>query len=371
MTAPFLSLCMIVRDEEPYLCRCLESLDGVADELIVVDTGSQDRTVEIAREQGARVELFDWADDFAAARNEACRFARGEWIFMVDGDEYLEPAGLGPHLRALVERAPEHVDKILIEQRTLLDDGGTISLMVDRLFRNRPGLRWKYRIHEVIETPAERTAMTREFCLLHDNSLKRRDDMRVSEEREQMYLHALALDHQEMPDDPRPAFYLASTLFGAGRQEEALEVYERYFRLSEGQEPARRAVAMRDAAEAAGALGDTERQRALLFRSLEQDWRPAQTYLALADLAQDRRARDEAIHWLTVATTCRPTDDAASILQQNPPEADLAARLADLHQERGHLEEARRWRNAARQNTAAPQKGPKKKKKKRGQRQRR
>ncbi len=364
---PFISLCLIVKNEEPYLARCLKSFHGVGDELIVVDTGSTDRTVEIAREHGARVEHFQWCDDFGKAKNFARDLASGEWIIMPDGDEYLGPEGVGPRLVEMLEQVPDHIDKILIEQRTLLDDE-VLTLLVDRVFRNRPELRWRYRIHEAIEVPAERTAMTREFYLLHENALKRREDMRVGPEREQMYLRALAADVEDHPVDPRPAFYLASTLYGAEQYEESLAAYERYFDLSRGGEAARRAVAYRDAAAAAGALGDRARQRTYLFRSLEQDWRPAETYVALADLAQEHANPDEAIHWLTVATTCSaPATGAFAFSAAYGPEP--WNRLAALHRDRGDERQARACEARARE--LARRKARPKKKKKRSAKRRR
>lgn len=343
----FLSLCMIVKNEEPSIARCLRSFDGVADEIIVVDTGSTDRTVEIAKELGARVEHFEWCDDFAAAKNYACDFATGEWIIMPDGDEYLGPEGVAQRVVEMLRHVPEHIDKLLIEQRTLLDDG-QITLFVDRVFRNRPQLRWRYRIHEAIEVSAERTAKTSDFYLLHEPGFKRRDDMRVSDARLEMYLRALGADVEDYPEDPRPAFYLASTLYGAERHEEALEAYERYFELSRGQEPARRAVAYRDASVAAGELGDLSRRRSLLYRSLEQDWRPAETYVALADLAEEQKNLEEAIHWLTVATTCKaPTTGAfafSSVYGEEP-----WRRLAELYRRSDDEELARACESRARQ----------------------
>lgn len=305
MTGAFVSVCMIVRDEEPTLARCLSSLAGLHDELIVVDTGSRDRTVEIARSFGARVEAYEWGDDFAAARNHACGLARGPWIVMVDGDELLSPAGAGPRLAGLLRQVPETVDKLLVEQRTVAGGEVVASLLVDRVFRNRPDLRWKYRIHEVIETTRDRTAMTRDCYLHHEPAAKRRADLRVSEEREAMYLRALALDVRDHPSDPRPAFYLASTLYGAGRHAEALEAYERYFELTGADlEPERLAVASRDASFAAAALGDRRRQRALLFQSLQADWRAVETYAALEELARHHGNEDEAGHWRAVADAC-------------------------------------------------------------------
>ena len=84
------SLCMIVKKEEKNLGKCLDSLKGIVDEMIVVDTGSTDRTVEIAKEYGARVEHFEWVDDFSKARNYAFSLATCDYIYSADADEELD-----------------------------------------------------------------------------------------------------------------------------------------------------------------------------------------------------------------------------------------------------------------------------------------
>src|SRR5207244_5735388 len=89
---PLLSLCMIVKDGGDPLRRCLESARGVADEIVVVDTGSRDDSVAVARAAGARVLTHAWDDDFAAARNVSLAEAKGEWVLVLDADEELEPA---------------------------------------------------------------------------------------------------------------------------------------------------------------------------------------------------------------------------------------------------------------------------------------
>ncbi|WP_233476275.1 glycosyltransferase family 2 protein [Paenibacillus sonchi] len=80
---------MIVKDEEALLSRCLESVKGIADEIIIVDTGSTDRTKQIAENYGAKIYDYVWSNDFAAARNESLRHAAGKWILVLDADEYL------------------------------------------------------------------------------------------------------------------------------------------------------------------------------------------------------------------------------------------------------------------------------------------
>ena len=87
---PTLSLCMIVKNEEEFLGPCLESVKDVADEMIIVDTGSTDRTVEIAESYGARVYHHAWRNSFSEARNYGLEFATCDWIFQLDADEELE-----------------------------------------------------------------------------------------------------------------------------------------------------------------------------------------------------------------------------------------------------------------------------------------
>jgi len=145
--SPRISLCMIVRNEEEVLHRCLESASPWVDEIIIVDTGSDDRSVEIAREFGAQVHEHPWEDDFSAARNAALGHATGEWILSLDADEVLSPKA-GKELRRVV-RKKQYVGAYipLRDQR----DGGkeTVCLMF-RAFQNRPEIRWHYRLHEQV-----------------------------------------------------------------------------------------------------------------------------------------------------------------------------------------------------------------------------
>ena len=106
MSAPLLSLVMMVKNEEAFLEDALRSALPLCDELVVVDTGSTDRTVEIARDLGARVSSFAWCDDFSAARNETLRQARGQWVAVLDADERFrcaDPAAV----RALLAPGPD------------------------------------------------------------------------------------------------------------------------------------------------------------------------------------------------------------------------------------------------------------------------
>jgi glycosyltransferase involved in cell wall biosynthesis len=156
-TESTISLCMIVKNEERVLGDCLASAKLWFDEMIVVDTGSTDRTVEIAKEHGARVFHFPWCDDFSAARNESLRHATSEWVFWMDADDTL-PAESGRKLRELAAMAQESTTGFIVQVQIPPPSGETGYTIVDhlKLFRNRPELRFEGRIHEQILEPINR-----------------------------------------------------------------------------------------------------------------------------------------------------------------------------------------------------------------------
>lgn len=148
-----ISQCMIVKNEEKNIKKALSWAKNIAFEQIVVDTGSTDHTIEIARNLGAVVYSFDWIDDFSAARNFAVSKASGEWIAFLDADEYFtqENALKLIHYLKQIEKVPKEKSPNIIRCSLLhLEDDGkicSISLQ-DRVFRNLPGLRYQNRIHE-------------------------------------------------------------------------------------------------------------------------------------------------------------------------------------------------------------------------------
>ena len=145
-----LSVCLITRNEERFLAGCLDSVRTAADEIVLVDTGSLDRTVEIAQDYGCRVLHQAWDADFSAARNTGIAVARGRWILCIDADERLSDAAA--LLPAILEATPE-VGGFLIERHDVVthpEDGQTdvYPIGILRLFRNHPTLRYEGIVHE-------------------------------------------------------------------------------------------------------------------------------------------------------------------------------------------------------------------------------
>ncbi len=144
-----ISACYIVRNEAANLERSLACLQGAVDEIIVVDTGSSDDTVKTAEAHGARVFSFPWRDDFSAARNVSLGKATGEWILVVDADEYF-PEGMAKNIRLTVERYGADADLLVFLRRELDEERGIVLLdtYVSRLMRRMDGLAYEGAIHE-------------------------------------------------------------------------------------------------------------------------------------------------------------------------------------------------------------------------------
>jgi glycosyltransferase involved in cell wall biosynthesis len=145
-----LSLCMIVKDEEDCINRCLSSVKSVVDEMIIVDTGSSDRTVEICKSFGAKVFDFPWNGSFSDARNFGLERATGDWILWLDADEEVDASDVYK-LRDIL-----YFDDILLSVHLINfygdrpDPNQTFDIAHTRLFQNHKGFKFKNKIHETL-----------------------------------------------------------------------------------------------------------------------------------------------------------------------------------------------------------------------------
>ncbi|MBN3952167.1 MAG: tetratricopeptide repeat protein [Nostoc sp. NMS7] len=142
-----LSLCMIVKNEAATLPKCLNSVRKVVDEMVVLDTGSIDRTPNIAQQLGAKVHHFKWCNDFSAARNAALKYVTGDWILVLDADETLTSA-IVSQLREAIAR-----DEYLLINLVRQEVGAEQSpySLVSRLFRNHPDIHFDRPYHALVD----------------------------------------------------------------------------------------------------------------------------------------------------------------------------------------------------------------------------
>jgi GT2 family glycosyltransferase/tetratricopeptide (TPR) repeat protein len=227
------SLCMIVRNEEQNLPECLGSVAGLVDEVVVVDTGSTDGTREVAEQMGARVFDYPWVDDFAAARNESLRHARGEWVFWMDADDRIDGEN-AKRLRALFDRLDGDNAAYVMKCRCAPDPHSGVATAVDhvRLFRNHSNIRWKYRVHEQILPAVRRQGAevrATEIVIEHVGYL----DPALRARKQERDLRLLRLDLEDNPDDPFTLFNLGWSYEESGRAGDALPLLERSLALSQ------------------------------------------------------------------------------------------------------------------------------------------
>ncbi len=220
------SLCIIAKNEESNIAACLDSAAGLCHEVIILDTGSTDRTREIARDRGAKVYDFPWIDHFAAARNACLEHATGDWIFWLDADDRIDEDNR-EKLRRLFASLPAGNVAYSMKCRCLPDPLTRTATTVDhiRLFRNHPRIRWRYRVHEQILGAVRESGgevLWADVVIQHtgytDTALRRHKLARD--------LRLLEMERHDQPHDPFTLFNLGASYAELGRYEEALPLLQ-------------------------------------------------------------------------------------------------------------------------------------------------
>lgn len=217
---------MIVKDEEELLPHCLASVQGAVDEIIVVDTGSSDRSAEIAQQYGALVVRFEWCEDFAAARNAGLERASGDWILFLDADEALDRAAR-EQIRSWT--AVSGCDGLFLNIHNYTGTGqqGVTVNPVLRLFRNAPEHRFEGRIHEQIAAAICRSNSEAAFhvtdMVIHHYGYQ----TAIVERKDKVNRNVRLLQQavEEEPDQPFHHYNLGVEYLRVGEAERALETF--------------------------------------------------------------------------------------------------------------------------------------------------
>jgi glycosyltransferase involved in cell wall biosynthesis len=222
-----ISLCMIVKNEERFLAACLESVKDVVDEINIVDTGSTDRTVEIARSYGANIIFREWRNDFAWARNEALAMATRRWTLVLDADEELEKESI--QLMRSLRTTPADIACIYISIVNIIDDSAGVGTMSHRLIRvlpTNPLLRFHGVIHECIATTdgSELPAVLAPITILHKGYT---GEMLTVREKDARNKPLISRAYEENGDDTFSLFNFGNSSICSGNHEIGCEVLER------------------------------------------------------------------------------------------------------------------------------------------------
>lgn len=221
----FLSVCMIVRDEEKVIERCLESIHGIADEIIVVDTGSVDRTKEITKHFTNKIYDFEWVNDFAKARNYAASKAEGEWIFVIDADEYVERENFQQFKENL---KVEYQDYEILAPQIISFIGKNASQTVlnyhERIYKNNGFVEYDRPVHEVLVHKNGQSKICKsDFSIYHSGYMAETINEKNKRERNLTILlnnkNKNAIDY----------FYLGNEYAALGQRKKAIDYYKKAF----------------------------------------------------------------------------------------------------------------------------------------------
>lgn len=285
-----ISLCMIVRNEEQPLARCLGSVAKIVDEIIVVDTGSHDETKLVAQQYKARVYDFEWIDNFAAARNYAFSQATKEYIIWLDADDVLEDKDQALLLE-LKHTLAHDVDSVTMPYVLSTDEKGNVthSLRRNRLVRKACGFQWHEPVHEYLLVGGN--IIHSDICIIHkkDKTYTSRN-LRIYEE--------MSAAGKEF--SPRGLYYFGNELRDNSHFKEAVNEYEKFLNTNQGWIEDN-IQACRKMADCYGKLNKRLEKFMSLLRSFIYDKPRAEICCDIGELWMGEEHYTQAIYWFEQA----------------------------------------------------------------------
>ena len=293
-----ISLCMIVKNEEDVIGRCLASVQGIVDEIVIVDTGSNDRTKEIVKKYRAKLYDFVWIDDFAAARNYAFSKATQNYILWLDADDVIMEADRKKFL-ALKSSLDPAVDSFTMFYHLAQDANGQItsSLRRNRLVKRANNFKWIGAVHEYLEVGGfiinSEVAITH-CAMSHDSDRNLR-----------IYAGRMAKGESF---SPRDLYYYANELHDHNKHEDAITFYQQFLDTKQGWIEDNIAACGK-VADCFLALNNPEKHLEYLYKAFDYDTPRAEFCCRLGFYYLQANGLKQAAFWYKVATELeKPTD---------------------------------------------------------------
>lgn len=336
---PTLGLALIAKDEEKNIRRLFDSIQGVFDEIVLVDTGSTDKTKEIASSYGAKVYDFAWIDDFSAARNYSFSKITSEWTQWLDLDDVLTPEDRS----RLVALKPGlgNADCYLMEYNYAQDEFGKA---ICRFFRHRivrtdRRVRWELPIHEHLCIPPGWKEEVTDIVVTHKRTGEGEE---ADKGRNIRLLRKAAVEH---PDNQRVKFYLGKELcYNEGAQEESVRILEEYLKKDDWHENQVNACYWL----ALGYLSLKKEDQAIdaALRGVKLDPRWAEFYCIIGQIYYDRSDWGQAIRWFEIAAS-RPVPETVGTVVLDNYTWVPRDRLCKCYSKVGDIRKAYEWNEAA------------------------
>ena len=225
-TFPAITLCMIVKDEANCIKDCLESVKGLVSEIIIVDTGSTDQTIEICENHGAKVYAYEWKNNFADARNYGLSLSTGDWILWLDADEELD-ATKKSQIPDILANTNAHLLSLPVlnyfGKTTPVDKNNAYLAYQLRLFRNHKNIVFHNRIHETPFLPAELTEKDIEHIPVSIHHYGYLQEITETKQKGQRNIQLLQQELSDPAHSPWIEYHLASEFYRQEKYQQAFQ----------------------------------------------------------------------------------------------------------------------------------------------------
>ena len=332
---PAVTLCLIVKNEETCLQKCIDSARSLVSEIIVVDTGSTDQTREIAKKAGAKIVDFEWIDDFSAARNRAAEEATGEWILSLDADEVLDAEGVDTLRRWLQSTESARFDRVSMTQTTYSNNSqlmmwqpnrltipeaqvasGFLESPLVRLYRKDPQIFFAGLLHEeVISKKTNQDIFSPGVRIHHYGQIP--NAAKPVKLKKDLYLRISKKKAVQDPQNPKGHYEYAASLWESGKLEDALLSFQKVIELFSTHVPSLSAIGT-----LSHRLHRLENAEASFKKALSVQPHHLISLIGLHDVLRDCGRKDEAQEILKKAMELQPQHP--EILKRSSPRPTLS-----------------------------------------------
>lgn len=291
-----LSLCMIVKDEGKTLERCLNSVKSFINEIIIVDTGSKDNTVEIAKKFNAKIYKFKWIDDFSAARNFAFSKATSDYIMWLDGDDFINEDDI-KKIESLLSNMDSSYDYISAEYILARNSEGKVStsLRRNRIVKRQSAFLWVGNVHEYLAVYGK--GLEGNFSIEHG---------KVKEYTDRNLQIFKTMEKNNKKFTPRDIYYYANELFDNGYYKESINQYNKFIDTKEGWIEDIKGAYLK-IIRALNLINDKDKIVDVAFETLKIDTPTAEIACSLGEYYFEKENYNQAAFWYRVALDSRPS----------------------------------------------------------------
>lgn len=334
---PTISLCMIVKNEEDTLAKCLDSVKGIVDEIVIVDTGSIDKTKEVAKRFTEKIYDFQWIDDFSAARNYSFAKATMDYILWLDADDVILPQDL-IKFKELKNTLDPSVDIVMMKYNTGFDAQGnvTFSYYRERLSKRSGNHKWYEPVHEYLQVGGK--IINADICVTHKKIHPPTPGRNLA------IYKKMAAEGKEFT--LRGLYYFARELKDDRRYDDAIDYFSKFLDSGKGWVEDN-ISACSELAKCYKAKEDNKNYLKSLLRSFEYAVPRAEICCQIGYFFKEKGNYEGALFWFELATNLKKPETGWGFIQEDYWGYIPCMELCCCHYKLGHTEEAIKYNNRA------------------------